>query len=342
MALNSTSKTYNLEQINTILFAGLDYPIPDETINLLNYLTEQIGSSSFIQNKVFHKRELKQDIMSCDPVSNYKIDKKKRKGNKGMEIGNEDWDSIRSFHTTKIEQKTGLDAIIDKLRLTLSKLTKDKFQIIKEQIIAGINEIMEMETNTDILTDKIGNMIYDIGLNNKLLSKMYADFFTELLSIYDWLRPIISSKLETYIGLFQDIQYVDPDKDYDKFCDMNTINERRKMVSQMFVNLSLNGVISKVTIYELLVSLLKIMFNLLNQADKKYEVDEITENVAILFNKEIIEYVEKNNFDKDNDKYMINGLSIVVLIKSLANSKAKDYKSLSNKAIFKCMDLIEM
>ena len=123
---------------------------------------------------------------------------------------------------------------------------------------------------------------------------------------------------------------------------MNTINERRKMVSQMFVNLSLNGVISKVTIYELLVSLLKIMFNLLNQADKKYEVDEITENVAILFNKEIIEYVEKNNFDKDNDKYMINGLSIVVLIKSLANSKAKDYKSLSNKAIFKCMDLIEM
>jgi hypothetical protein len=340
MEFNSTSKTYNLEQINTILFAGLDYPIPDETINLLNYLTEQIGSSSFIKNKVFHKREQKQEIMLCDPVSNYKIDKKKRKGNKGMEVGNEDWDSIRSFHTTKIEQKTGLDAIIDKLRLTLSKLTKDKFQIIKEQIIAGINEIMEMETNTDILTDKIGNMIYDIGLNNKLLSKMYADFFTELLNIYDWLRPIISSKLNTYLDLFENMVYFDPDKDYDKFCDMNAINERRKMATQMFVNLSLNGVISKVTIYELLVSLLKMMFNLLNQPDKKYEVDEITENIAILFNKDIIECVEKNNFDKD--KHMINDLRIVDLIKSFANSKAKDYKSLSNKAIFKYMDLIEM
>ena len=340
MEINSTSQTYNLQQINAIMFAGLDYIIPDETIHLLNYLTEQIGSNSFINDNVFHKREQKEDTLSYDQMSGFKIDKKKRKGNKGMEVLNEDWDSIRSFQTTKIEQKTGLDAIIDKLKLTLSKLTKDKFNIIKDQIITGINEIMEIDSNTDVLTDKIGNMLFDIALNNKFLSKMYADFFSELLSIYDWLRPIVNKHLESYLDLFKNMQYFDSDQDYDKFCDMNAINEKRKLVTQMFVNLSLNNVISKVKIYELLVSLLKRMFDLINHVDKKYDVDEITENIAILFNKEIIKYVENTNFDKD--KYVVNGLSVIELITLFAQSKAKDYKSLSNKAIFKCMDLIEI
>jgi hypothetical protein len=340
MEIDSTSQNYNLQQVNAIIFAGLDYTIPDDTIILLNYLTEQIGSNSFINDKVFHKREQKEDMSSNDQITNFKIDRKKRKGNKGMEIFSEDWNTIRSFQTTKIEQKTGIDATIDKLKLTLSKLTKDKFIIIKEQIITGINEIIEFDTNTENLTDKIGNMLFDIALNNKFLSKMYADFYTELLSIYDWLRPIINNHLETYLDLFENMQYFDSDKDYDKFCDMNTINERRKLITQMFVNLSLNNVISKQIIYELLVSLLKKMFHLINQVDNKYEVDEITENVAILFNKETIEYVEKHNFDIN--KHMINGLSIIELITLFAKSKAKDYKSLSNKAIFKYMDLIEM
>lgn len=340
MEIDSTSQNYNLQQVNAIIFAGLDYTIPDETITLLNYLTEQIGSNSFIHDKVFHKREQKEDMLSNDQYPNFKTDKKKRKGNKGMEILNEDWNTIRSFQTTKIEQKTGIDAIIDKLKLTLSKLTKDKFQIIKEQIITGINEIIENDTNDELLTDKIGNMIFDIALNNKFLSKMYADFYTELLNIYDWLRPIINNHLETYLDLFENMQYFDSDKDYDKFCDMNTINERRKLVTQMFVNLSLNNVISKQIIYELLISLLKRIFHLINQVDKKYEVDEITENIAILFNKETIEYIEKNNYDRD--KHMINGLSVFELVTLFAKSKAKDYKSLSNKTIFKYMDLIEM
>ena len=83
------------------------------------------------------------------------------------------------------------------------------------------------------------------------------------------------------------------------------------------------------------------MSEYINLPDKKFEVDEITENMAILFNKEIIRSVEdSDNYDKD--LYIINGLNIIELITVFAKSKAKDYKSLSNKSIFKCMDLVEM
>ena len=350
MANNLSSKTYSLQQTKAIMFAGLNYTIPIETIKLINYLTEQIGSSSFINNKVFHKKEQKEYLSTNNQGSGFKTDKKKRRGNKGMEIHNEDWDTLRSFQTTTIDQKTGFDASIDKLRIILSKLTKDKFQLIKEQLINGINEFLIIDTNNvndndnvndnNILTDMIGNMIFDVSLNNKFLLKMYADFYSELLIMYDWLRPIVFNRLEIYLNLFDNMMYVNPDKDYDKFCDMNAENEKRKLTTQMFVNLSLNGVIPKIKIYELLVSLLRTINDFVNQIDKKFEVDEITENIAILFNKEIIDYVENDDFDKE--KYMIDDLCIIDLIKMLAKSKAKDYKSLSNKAIFKYMDLIEM
>jgi hypothetical protein len=72
--------------------------------------------------------------------------------------------------------------------------------------------------------------------------------------------------------------------------------------------------------------------------DKKNEVDELTENIAILYNKDIYDSIENIN----NKELLINGKNIVDTIVMLAKSKSKDYKSLSNKAIFKYMDLVDM
>ena len=62
--------------------------------------------------------------------------------------------------------------------------------------------------------------------------------------------------------------------------------------------------------------------------DKKNEVDELTENVGILFNKDIL--------DETRDKEIFDAVNC------LAQKKAKDYPSLSNKAIFKYMDMIDL
>jgi hypothetical protein len=342
MSAKLSTHKYNLQEIKTIMNSGFEYTIPDQTIELLNYLTEQIGSNSIITDNVFYKKDKFSGNNGMETV--FRMDKKKRKGNKCIEITNEDWDSLRSFQATKIEEKTGIDAVIDKIRLTMSKLTKDKFQIIKTQLVAIINETMETnndyisESDRDVLKNRIGNMIYDIALSHMFFSKMYADFYTELLNLFDWLQPIIDDKLQTYLELFKNMQYFDPDKDYDKFCDMNAINEKRKSATLFFVNLSLNGVITEKEIYALLVSLLKIMYDFINQADKKFEVDELTENIAILFNKELIKRVG----DEAMNERIISDLSIIEMIHLFAKSKAKDFKSLSNKSIFKYMDLVEM
>jgi hypothetical protein len=334
-----TTMRYNLQQMNEFSFSGFTFEIPKETIDIINSLTGQIGSQTFITESLFQKKEEKKDdinaFTSSSMGSTCRMGNKKRKGNKGMEVMGEEWENLRTFQATKIEQKTGLDGLIDQIRLNLNKLTDKTFLDIREKIISNIETILGSEELNDTTMEKVSSAIYDIASANKFYSKIYADLYAELADTYKWLRPVFDVSLTTYMDQFKNILYVDPDKDYDKFCDMNKTNECRKANSQFFVNLALNGFISKSLIVKYLYNLLVMVVDMINESDKKNEVDEITENVAILFNKELMQEI-------DAEKQEINGKSIVDTIKMLANSKAKDYKSLSNKAIFKYMDLIEM
>ena len=187
----------------------------------------------------------------------------------------------------------------------------------------------------------MGNMIYEISSTNKFYSKIFADLFAELMLKYDWLRNIFDDGYNNIMEQYKNINYVDPDVDYDKFCDMNKINEKRKAVTTFFVNLSLNGYIPAIGIVKILKNLLEIVMGLIDVNDKKNEVDELTENIAILFNKDLMELLTKSEDYVETD-FKIKDSSILEIITKLAKSKSKDYASLSNKAIFKYMDLIEM
>ena len=78
------------------------------------------------------------------------------------------------------------------------------------------------------------------------------------------------------------------------------------------------------------------LYTFISVDDKKNEVDELTETIAILYKKEL--YAED-----DGDDYLpIEGNTISEVVEKIAKSKVKDYKSLTNKSLFKFMDLIDM
>ena len=339
-SLVATTLKYNLKQINDISSSGFYFEIPEDVYNKINYLSLQVGSSG-LSSPIFTKSEPvnKYDI-SSNSIGGIKSNNRKRKGNKGMEVSSEDWESIRTFQTTKIEQKSGIDSDIDQLRLFFNKLTDKTFLDMREKIIEKINAVCSIEStqNEDCL--KIGYMLYDVCSTNKFYSKIFADLFAELVSRYNWLKSIFDEKYKNIMDQYKDIQYVDSEKDYDGFCDMNKNNEKRKAVTSFLVNLSNNGVISKEGLVKILRDLLSMIIDMIGNSDKKNEVDELTENIAILFNKDLIETVEQNS--SNPDELYVSGKSIITTVNSLAKAKAKDYPSLSNKAIFKYMDLIEM
>jgi hypothetical protein len=340
----TTTMKYNLKQITDISFSGINFAIPEDTYNMINYLCMQVGSSAIVSN-VFNKTENDRPETLTENVNGFssggiKSNNKKKRGNKGAEISSDEWESIRSFQATKLEQRTGLDADIDQIRLFLNKLTDKTFLDIREKMIERINKITS-EDITDEDRLKIANTIYDMCSMNKFYSRIFAELFAELANKYQcWMMPMFDEKYANIMLQYNYIQYVDSEKDYDGFCEMNKKNEKRRAITTFFMNLAIEGFIPKDGVMKILKNLLEMVQNMIRIADRKNEVDELTENIAILFNKDIIDEVEDDS--DEPEEFYINGQTIIESVNSLAKSKAKDYPSLSNKAIFKFMDLVEM
>jgi hypothetical protein len=333
---------YNLQKFKETIFYGFEFEIPDETVSIINYLTSEIGSTSQINNPVFQKKEHVQgETVFNNHNNNNKGRGKHKKNNKFSESTDEDWEQLRSFQSTRIEQSSGLDGHIDNLRSIMNKLTDKTFQDMRGKIFDILDTIINSSDFNKEIETIISTVIYDISSTNKFFSKIYADLYAELVKKYDCLHTVFTTNFNKFADQYETIQYVDPDINYDGFCENNKINEHRRAKTQFMMNLALNGFISKLSVARILRQLLDTIMSTINRSDKKNEVDEMIENMAILFNEDLI-CAAQDDSDCEEDELEISGRTIVDTITLLANSKVKDYKSLSNKAIFKCMDLIDM
>jgi hypothetical protein len=334
-----TMMRYNLTDFHNITFNGFEIKLPEDTLSIISEIAQQVGSPTYIRTPTFAKKEnvasssIKYgSIGFTGPDSGFK----RRKRNKNVEsVNDEDWETIRSFQATKIEQKTGIDSKIDLLRTCLNKLTDKNYDELIEKIVDNFEELVKNDTSDEDML-KVGNSIFDIASNNRFFSKMYADLYALLIKKFEVMKVIFENSLDTFLELFKTIEYVESEQDYDRFCKINKDNEKRKALSLFFVNLCSNKIISEEKIVVIACDLMKQVVNLIKENNKKNEVDEITENIAILYNKTIFE-----NCSPDVDQKIENELYIDI-IHRLSLCKVKTYPSLSNKSIFKYMDMIDM
>jgi hypothetical protein len=324
---------YTLEQIEDIIFKGFDYEVPEEVMEKISSLAMEVGSPDYVKTPIFRKRE---NPMKVEPIiSTTKDQGKKRRGNKSMEIINEnDWDTIRAFHTTKIETKAGIDADFDTIRAFINKMTDKNYIDMRNKIIEIIEKIVSENSSSDLTG--IGSNIFEIASSNRYYSKIYADLYADLSSKFEFIKSKYEENFNRFTELFENIQYVDPNENYDKFCEINKINEKRKSLATFYINLMYCGVISKGQIMQITRNLLAKIYEYISMENKKNEVEELTETIALLYKKDLYKDDEAYDYEK------IEGYTISEIIKTIANSKVKDYKSLTNKALFKFMDLIDM
>ena len=317
---------YTIQDFNAITFNGFNLSLPEDAIKIISELSLQVGSPNYVKTPVFQKREnpLKQTTQPS-------IDKRKK--GKITEINHDDWSAIRSFQTTKFDVKEGINAQIDIFRSHLNKMSDKNYIDYRNKIVDEIDKIVANHTdNNDLI--QVSSIIFDIASTNRFFSKIYADLYSDLFLKYEFMRSVFEDSFNKFIELFVVIEYIKPEEDYDKFCKINKDNEKRKSLSVFFVNLMINGIIDKIKIVHLLKTLLLQLAEFSVIPNKKNEVDELIENVALLYKKDLFDC------DSKDENLLIDGLTITEFITKLARSKVQKDMSLSNKTIFKCMDLI--
>jgi hypothetical protein len=292
----------------------------------------QVGSPNYDRTPIFKKRE---NPMKVEPTMTVQKDSGKKRRGKATEVLNDDdWDTIRTFQTTKIEAKTGIEGDFDTIRSFINKMTDKNYIDMRNKIVEIIDKIVTENSETDL--SNIGTNIFEVASSNRYYSKIYADLYSDLSQKYDFIREKYQENLKQFISLFTNIEYVDPNENYDRFCEINKINEKRKSLATFYINLMNNGIISETEIMQITRNLLADVYKFISVENKKNEVEELTETVALLYKKELYKEDEGDAYEQ------IEGYTISEIIERIANSKIKDYKSLTNKALFKFMDLIDM
>ena len=100
--------TYSIKEINNIIDDGFDYTLPEETLKTIEILSQKVGAPSYIKTPNFQKKYYNK---------NYK-----KHRNKGTNVTDDEWKSIREFKKTEIK-KDGDNIYIEKITCLLNKLT---------------------------------------------------------------------------------------------------------------------------------------------------------------------------------------------------------------------------
>jgi hypothetical protein len=324
-------KQYNIADYEDITNAGFICNLSQETLDIISKLSEEVGAPTYIKTPIFLKKEGKQ--ISGGTVNGANTNYKRVKS-KPNEITDDDWETIRAFQTTQKHISEGIEKNMDNIRGFLNKITDSNEESLTKDIKNEIIQLIQHETSEENMM-KIGYSIFNIASSNSFYSALYARLFKSLMNDYTIFKNIFDENFKEFMSLFNSIEFVDPKKNYDKFCEYTKTNDKRRSMSLFIINLMIYDVIDKSDIIDIIKQLQKLISTYICKVDKTNEVEELTENVFILITKSK-KYLNTKDYE-DLWESIVKEIEFITLLKP----KMKEYPSITNKTIFKHMDINE-
>ena len=342
-------KQYTLQDFNDILSGGFSYDLKDSNvIELVSSLSNKVGAPTYIKTPIFPKREkpnvvgTDQSTSNCNASQENSSSSSRRPRNKPSQISDEDWGMIRTFQKTEMKKTEGIEKRIDTIRSLLNKLTDATYSVVESEILSEVNNIIRGEDDggahdngVDIDEEninKIAHSIFNTASSNMFYSALYAKLFKQLVQCHDVFTKVFEKSYSEFVGLFKKVEYVDPNVDYNKFCEVTKMNDKRKAMSMFIVNLMKESMLESDSVVDIITELQEMVNSYIKQANKTNELEELNENIFILL-------TNGKSVLSTHDKWD----SIVSHIKflSILKVKMKEYPSVNNKLIFKNMDMLE-
>lgn len=244
----------------------------------------------------------------------------------------EDWNKMRQFKNTKVENKGGIEKSFTDIRVLMNKLSSKNYEIQKDAILSALEESCHQDSGVSRENQmRILSIILDIVCGNKFYSELYADLYNELASRFEIFRDSLTQIIDRYSDTLEKIHYVDHNVDYDGFCNYTKTNDSRKANASFIVQLMKKGVLSKDSVVSILCNLIGLLNSYIDEENRVNEFDEITENLFLII-------AQSKSFIETEPKWATD---ILPAVQYFSKQSAKDHKSLSSRAVFKYMDIVE-
>lgn len=297
---------YDISDIDRISNNGFTYKLDKTVMDIIQQISSEVGSPEYIKTPQFSKGK-------CDK-KNYR---------------NPSWDKIKDFKKTEFVKKTDEDIQIDNIRKYLNKITDKTYDNLMIKILKDLEGLEKIE-NSDEIYNKIGESIFNIASTNIFFSELYAKLYNDLMNKYAFMKEIFKQNYEKFSDIYKNIEYCDAQQDYDKFCENNKTNDKRRALSMFYINLMKLGVISKNSIIELI---LEIQEYLVDKIDIEANIPVVNELSEVLF-------IFVTN-SVENLKREQCWCKIYNNVEQISNMKPREKVGVTNKSIFKHMDIID-
>lgn len=346
ISISEMNKTYTVEEFKNIARIGFNYTLPEYTLQIINKVAHLVGSPDYIKTPIFKKKLYDQKNNLDDHQHKYNKNnyqnhknndienKRQRKRKNNKEVSDFEWHSMRNFESTVIKKnEEGIQKEINKIRILLNKLSNDNYDDILFEINHKLRNIIE--ENDDVTEHdlyEVGAVIFEIGTQNSFYASLYAKLFKELMKSYDVMKKVFDFNYLKFIEIFSNIEYVSPDEDYEKYCEINAQNIKRRAVASFMSNLVNEEVVSVKDIYDNINTFIDMFNTNIETPDKGFICEEVMEILHTILTTCFIKIYEENN------KQAIKLFNIMY---NISEYNIKSYVSLTNKSLFKCMDIVE-
>ena len=302
---------YTLDQFNSC--DAEEHYINIEIINVINNLAKLVGAPEYRKTPVFKKNDRHKQNDRIKPV----------------EL---DWEAIRNFKVTNVvKNDDGINEHIGTIRVLLNKMTKNNYDTTSKEMLELLKQIVENSETTESDLTEIGKSIFETSTNNHFWSNLYSRLYKDILDIYPIYNTICENNLTEFMVLFNNIRYVNAEKDYDMFCVINKENEKRRALGNFFVNLMNRDIIDVDKIGEIILNLIHKFKTTMDTKNCNEIVDETGENIIIMTkggNEKLSK--EFKNYDKIRE-----------FISFMTEVDYNEHDSISSKISFKFMDFDE-
>lgn len=248
-------------------------------------------------------------------------------------ITDDEWETIRTFKKTEIQKLEGIELLLGNIRKYINKLTDKNFDEISLHVLDELKQIKEHKDY-----EYVSEIIFNIASQNSFYSLLYAKLYKNIIDAYPNIKDVLIYNIENTNKTLDNIIYIDPDTDYDGFCEYNKQNEQRRALFLFYINLLHLNIIQPDIIISLIVYIQQLISNRINDINSNINItEELSELLYILIVKSIHNTDDSASILEKNDKWS----SILENVQFISNAKHKEFPNLNKKIIFKHMDILE-